>query len=112
LDGTAGEPEGRGPDAGAPGPLHEVLQPARQEAVVELLEAHRYAASPRPVVPTRRTVVSVVRLSAKAPWSSVEATRFAGPQSRAPLPIRYTNEMNTAAANTTISHSPKAASCR
>ena len=41
LNGTAGQAEGGGPHAVAPGPLDHVLEATGQEIVLEVLEAHR-----------------------------------------------------------------------
>ena len=79
-------------------PLHEILERAGEEIVVEpsrplaqVRSPSGYAASsggPRPADPTM--VDSVVRSVGHDAESA--ARRFSGPQSSAPLAIRYTNE--------------------
>src|SRR5205814_1292136 len=89
LDRTARQAERGRPHAVATGPLHDVLERAGEEVVVEALEAvsldrqiGHYAAS-RPSRPTRRTVVIAVR-SADTAASRRRPSRRTGPQSSPP----------------------------
>src|SRR5581483_2504525 len=101
LDGAARQAERGGHHAVALRPLHQRLEVAGEEVVVEPLQAHCYAASSSG--PTRRTVESDVRSEAMVMSGR---RRLAGPQSSAPRLIRYTNDTNTKMANTSISMSP------
>src|SRR5690606_28482479 len=127
LDGAAGQPEGGRPAAAGATPLHELLERAGEEVVLEALEPGReqaglsepsgggavggrhQAASSRPSTPTRRTVELGVRAADTASPRSRRAWRT-GAQSSPPLAASYTNARKNTTLKKRMAQNPAAPS--